>query len=50
VGANVSILKGVHVGDGAIVAAGAVVVKNVPEKCLVAGVPAKVLRENIEWE
>ncbi len=44
------ILKGVTIGDGAIVASGSVVTKDVPPYCLVAGNPAKVIRENvISW-
>lgn len=50
IGSNVIILKGVTIGDGAVVAAGAVVNKDVPSKCLVGGVPAKILKENVEWE
>lgn len=49
IGLNVTILKGVTIGDGAVIAAGSLVNKNVPSKCLVAGVPAKVIKENIEW-
>lgn len=49
IGMNAMILKGVHIGDGAIVAAGAVVTRDVPARCLVAGVPAKVLKEGVEW-
>lgn len=45
IGANVTILGGITVGDGSIVAAGAVVTKDVPPNTLVAGVPAKVIRE-----
>jgi acetyltransferase-like isoleucine patch superfamily enzyme len=45
VGAGASILQGVTVGDDAVVAAGAVVTKNVPPRTLVGGVPARVLRE-----
>nr|WP_319001941.1 acyltransferase [Clostridium algoriphilum] len=50
IGMGATILKGVTIGDGAIIAAGAVVTKDVPTKCLVVGVPAKVIKNNIEWE
>lgn len=50
IGANSVILKGVTIGDGVVVAAGSIVTKDVPPKCLVGGVPAKIIRENIEWE
>lgn len=50
IGTRAIILKGVTIGDGAVIAAGAVVTKDVPEKCIVAGVPAKVIKENIEWK
>lgn len=43
------ILPDISIGDGAIVAAGAVVTKDVPPRCMVAGVPAKVVKENVEW-
>lgn len=43
------ILKGVTIGDGAIIAAGAVVAKNVPANTLVAGVPAKVIQGDVAW-
>lgn len=49
IGMGVIILKGVTIGDGAVIAAGSVVTKSVPEKCLVGGVPAKIIRNNIEW-
>ena len=44
IGAGAMILPGVTVGENAIVAAGAVVTKDVPDNAIVAGVPAKVLR------
>ncbi len=49
IGCNVLILKGVKIGDGAVVGAGSVVTKDVPEKALVAGNPAKIIKENVEW-
>lgn len=44
IGAGATVLPGITIGDHAIVAAGAVVTKDVPENTVVAGVPAKVLR------
>ena len=43
-GANVTIIGPVHIGNNVTVAAGAVVVKDVPDNCVVAGVPAKVIK------
>ncbi len=50
IGAKATILKGVTIGDGAVIAAGAIVNKNVPANTLVGGIPAKVLRNNINWK
>ena len=44
VGYGAIILSGVTIGDGAVVAAGSVVTKDVPSKAVVAGCPAKVVR------
>lgn len=44
IGANATILPGVRIGDGAVVAAGAVVTGDVPANTMVAGVPARVIR------
>lgn len=44
---NTTILPGVHIGDEVIVGAGSVVTKNVPSNVIVAGNPAKIIRENI---
>ena len=50
IGLGSIILKGVTIGDGAIIAAGSVVTKDVPSNCLVGGNPAKVIKEHIEWK
>ena len=44
-GANVTILPGVTIGEGAIVAAGAVVTKDVPPRTIVGGIRAKVIKK-----
>lgn len=49
IGMNVMVLKGVTIGEGAVVAAGSVVNKDVPPHCLVAGVPAKVVKTDVTW-
>jgi len=49
IGCNVLILKGVTIGDGAVIAAGSVVTKDVAPKTLVGGNPAKVIKEGIYW-
>jgi len=45
IGANVSVTGGVKIGKGSIIAAGAAVTKDVPEYKIVAGVPAKVIKD-----
>jgi maltose O-acetyltransferase len=45
IGGHVSVLAGVHIGCGSIVAAGSIVTKNVPNNVVVAGIPAKVIKE-----
>jgi acetyltransferase-like isoleucine patch superfamily enzyme len=44
IAARVTVLKGVTIGDGAVIAAGSVVTKDVPAYTIVGGIPAKVLR------
>ena len=45
IGANATIVPGVDIGDGAVIAAGAVVTQNVPPNVIAGGVPAKVLKK-----
>ncbi len=49
IGNRAIILKGVTIGDGAIIGAGTVVTKDVPKKAVVVGNPAKIIKEGIEW-
>jgi len=44
IGASATVLAGVSIGSGAVVAAGSVVTENVPDDVLVAGVPARVVK------
>lgn len=45
IGANAVVIEGVHVGEGAVIAAGAVVTHDVPAHTMVAGVPAKIIKK-----
>ena len=49
-GYGATILSGVHIGQGAVVAAGAVVTKDVPPYAIVGGVPAKIIKYRFEPE
>ena len=44
IGANAVIIGGINIGNNAFIGAGAVVVKDVPENAVVAGVPAKIIK------
>ena len=48
IGANAGVLEGCRVGEGAVVAAGAVVVSDVPPGIVVAGVPARIIKQKDE--
>jgi len=50
IGTGAIILKGVTIKRGSVVAAGALVNKDVPEFCIVAGVPAKVIKKRFPEE
>lgn len=45
IGSNSTILKGVNISDGAVVGAGSVVTKDVPENSVAVGIPARVIRK-----
>lgn len=45
IGGNVTILPGITIGNNVIIAAGAVVTKDVPDNTLVGGVPAKKIKD-----
>lgn len=47
-GANVTILKGVTIGRGSVIAAGAVVTKNIPPYSIAGGIPARVLKKRFD--
>ena len=50
IGANAVILPGVTLGNGSVIAAGAIVTRSVPDYAVVAGVPAKVIRYRFSHE
>lgn len=49
IGSDVRILKGVTIGENSIVGVGAIVTKDVPPNCAVAGNPARVIRKGVSW-
>jgi acetyltransferase-like isoleucine patch superfamily enzyme len=49
IGCRATILKGVTIGKGSVVAAGAVVTKSCPHHSLIGGIPAKIIREGVVW-
>lgn len=49
IGTRVTILSGARIGTGSVIAAGSVVTGEIPPYSLAAGVPAKVVRSNVDW-
>lgn len=49
IGANATILKNVTVGDNCIIGANAVLTHSIPDNCMVAGNPAVIVKENVNW-
>lgn len=49
IGANATVLKGVKIGDESIIAAGSIVTKQFPSNVVIAGIPAKVIKQDINW-
>lgn len=50
IGRSAIILKGVTIGDGAIIGAGSICTRDIPPRCLAVGNPARVIKENVEWD
>ena len=44
IGGNVTILSGITIGNNVVIGAGSVITKDIPDDCVVAGVPAKVIK------
>lgn len=49
IGANVAIMKGVKINKNSVIGINSVVTKEVAENSLVAGIPAKMIKENVTW-
>jgi acetyltransferase-like isoleucine patch superfamily enzyme len=49
IGADVRILKGISIGNNSIIGSNAVVTKSIPDNCIAAGVPARVVKNNVTW-
>ena len=50
IGANVTVLMGVRIGRGCVIAAGAVLTKSIPPYCIAGGIPAKVIGKRFSIE
>jgi len=50
IGAGAVVLEGVHIGENTIIGANAVVTEDIPENCVAAGVPARIITGNRKYE
>ncbi len=50
IGQHVTVLPGVHIGDGAIIGANSVVAKDIPPYCIAAGDPCRIIRKRFDDE
>ena len=50
IGTRAIILKGVSIGNHVIIAAGSVVTRDISDHCLAAGVPARIIKTNVDWK
>ena len=48
IGINTVVMCGVRIGDNCVIGAGAIVTKDVPSNCIIAGNPARIIRDGIE--
>lgn len=48
-GASCVVMKGVNIGNGAVVGMNSMVTKNIPPNCIAVGTPARVIKSNIHW-
>ncbi|WP_076533959.1 acyltransferase [Gemmobacter megaterium] len=49
IGRRAIVMPDVKIGFGSVIAAGAILTSNVPEKVVFAGVPARMVRQNVTW-
>ncbi len=50
IGCNATILKGVTIGAGSVVATGSIVTRSFPPRSLIAGIPGRAIKENVKWK
>ena len=50
IGTRVTVLNGVTIGEGSVIAANSLVTNDVPPHTLVGGCPAKIIKENVDWK